>query len=190
MITNRRNKTLCAEQIAFSSEDRKKIWAAIDAGNHDAEIAMIYIYTGMRAAELLEIKKENVNLESRIILVDSKKTGSRRVPIHPCIMPFVQRLMQTDGEYLIMRYDNGTPTEVSPAYFREYRWKPLIKDLGMDRYSPHFGRNTCHEMLRKYGVDENLRILILGRVNVESADKFTNYPDAVLLQAIDKLPGR
>ena len=43
-----RDKDEGTKRTDIAEEDREKIWAAIDAGDHDAEIAMIYIYTGMR----------------------------------------------------------------------------------------------------------------------------------------------
>ena len=66
-------------------EDREKIWQAIDQGDPIAEIAMIYCYTGMRSAELLQVKKANVDLKSRVIVAGLKTAAGqdRHIPIHP-----------------------------------------------------------------------------------------------------------
>ncbi|MBR4941839.1 MAG: tyrosine-type recombinase/integrase, partial [Clostridia bacterium] len=98
-----RDKDEGTKRTAIPSEDRAKLWASIDAGNRDAEIAMIYLYTGMRPSELLEVKKENVDLEARIMIGGSKTDAGkdRHVPLHKDILPFVRRLMQTEGENLI-----------------------------------------------------------------------------------------
>ena len=173
-------------------EDRAKIWQAIDAGDHDAEIAMIYIYTGMRAGELLQLKKENVDLNSRIIIGGLKTAAGqdRHIPIHPCIMPFMERLMQTDGEYLIMRYDSSKPKEKTYNNFREYNWKPLMVKLGLADYTPHYCRHTCATMMRMAGVDEDIRKLILGHANGDITDRYTHHPDSMLIKAMDSVPGR
>lgn len=179
-------------KTAIPLEDREKIWKAIDAGDPEAEIAMIYIYTGMRASELLEIKKENVDLTARI-MVGGLKTAAgkdRRIPIHKCILPFVERLMQTDGEYLIMRYDKGKPQKMSYPWYLRCSWAPLMDRLGMKDYTPHYGRHTCATMLREAGVEEDLRKLILGHANGDITDRYTHHPDYMLVEAIDKLPGR
>lgn len=179
-------------KTAILADDRVKIWNAIDAGDPDAEIAMIYLYTGMRASELLEVKKENVDLGARI-MVGGLKTAAginRRIPIHKDILPFVERLMQTDGEYLIMRHDKGKPQKMTYQRFLQYNWNPLMERLGMKDCTPHYGRHTCATMLREAGVDEDLRKLILGHANGDITDRYTHHPDYMLIEAIDKLPGR
>lgn len=186
-----RDKNPGTSRTAIPKEDRDKLWAAIDAGDHDAEIAMIYIYTGWRPAELLEIEKASVDLEARI-MIGGKKTvagQNRRVPIHKAIMPFVQRLMETEGDFLIMRYDKGKPQKMHYQRFLQYNWNPLMERLGMD-YTPHYGRHTCATMLREAKVEEDLRKLILGHANGDITDRYTHHPDYMLLEAVDALPGR
>lgn len=187
-----RDEATGTNKTAIPEEDREKIWKAADAGDQDAQIALIYIYTGMRASELLEVRKENVDLAARI-MVGGLKTAAginRRIPIHKDILPFVERLMQTDGEYLIMRYDKGTPQKMSYARFSQYNWIPLMERLGMKDYTPHYGRHTCATMLREAGVEEDLRKLILGHANGDITDRYTHHPDYMLIDAIDKIPRR
>lgn len=54
------------------------------------QIPLILIYTGLRIGELLELEKENINLEEQYFDVVKSKTesGIRRVPIADCILPF------------------------------------------------------------------------------------------------------
>ena len=187
-----RDKDQGTSRTDIPEEDREKIWQAIDAGDHDAEIAMIYLYTGMRPSELLEVKKENVDLASRIMVGGLKTEAGRdrRIPLHTCIMPFVARLMQTEGEYLIMRTDRGKPEKISYKRFVDYHWIPLMERLEMTQYTPHYGRHTCSTMMRVAGIDEDIRKLILGHKNADITDRYTHHPDSMLVQAIDKVPGR
>jgi integrase len=62
-----RDKDTGTTRTAIPKEDREKIWQDADNGNPDAKIALIYIYTGMRPSELLEMPKNNVDLQKRII---------------------------------------------------------------------------------------------------------------------------
>ena len=186
-----RDEATGTNKTAIPLDDREKLWQAIEGGDQAAEIAMIYLYTGMRASELLEMKKENVNLSARI-MVGGLKTDAgkdRRIPIHKCIIPFVERLMQTDGDYLIMQYSSGKPKKMSYPYFTRTTWAPLMERLGMN-YTPHYGRHTCATMLREAGVEEDLRKLILGHANGDITDRYTHHPDYMLIEAIDKVPGR
>lgn len=180
------------KRTAIPAEDREKIWKAIDEGDHDAEIAMIYIYTGMRASELLEVKKENVNLDTRIMIggLKTEAGANRHIPLHPCIMPFMERLMQTEGEYLVMRYDNGTPEKIPYNSFRQNRWVPLMKRLGMTQYTQHYTRHTCATILREANVEEDIRKLILGHKSADITDRYTHHSDAMLVEAMDSAKGR
>lgn len=187
-----RDKDEGTKRTDIVEEDREKIWAAIDAGDHDAEIAMIYIYTGMRPSELLEVKKENVDLDARIMIGGLKTDAGRdrHIPLHTCILPFIERLMQTDGEYLVMRYDKGKPEKMTYMRFKDSHWNPLMKRLGMTQYTAHFGRHTLSTMMRVAGIEEDIRKLILGHKNMDITDRYTHHPDYMLVEAIDKVPGR
>lgn len=187
-----RDEAPATNKTAISSDDIMKLWAAIDDGDADAEIAMIYIYTGMRASELLEMRKCDIDLEARI-MVGGLKTAAgmnRRIPIHKCIMPFVKRLIETKGENLIMRYDKGKIQKMSYQRFLNHRWNPLMERIGCKEYTPHYGRHTCATMLREAGVEEDIRKLILGHASGDITDRYTHHPDYMLIEAIDKVPGR
>lgn len=179
-------------RTAVPLEDREKIWKEIEAGNHDAELVMIYLFTGMRASELLEVRKENVDLEARIMVGGLKTEAgkNRRIPIHKCILPFIERLMQTEGELLVMRYDKGAPTPMSYGRFMQYNWKPVMEKLGLTEYTPHYGRHTMATMLREAKIPEDLRKLILGHARGDITDRYTHHPDEMLLEAVDSLPWR
>lgn len=188
-----RDKDEGTKRTAISPEDRAKLWKAIDAGDRDAEIAMIYIYTGMRPSELLEVEKANVDLNARI-MIGGKKTEAgknRRVPIHNCIMPFISRLMQTDGKFLVTE---TIPPKIGKAIPRTryltYYWNPLMERLGLKEYTPHYCRHTCATLLREADVQEDLRKLILGHKNEDITDRYTHHPDEMLVEAIDRIPDR
>ena len=179
-------------KTAIPKEDRDKIWAAIDAGNQDAQIAMIYLYTGMRASELLEIQKSDVDLDARIMIGGLKTDAgkNRRIPIHKSILPFIERLMQTEGEYLVMRYDNGKAKKMAYYQMAHSIWEPVMESIGLKDYTPHYGRHTCATMLRESGVETDLIKLILGHATGDITDRYTHHPDYMLVEAIDKLPSR
>ena len=187
-----RDKDEGTKRTEIPAEDRKKIWDAAKAGDQAAQIALIYIYTGFRASELLELRKENVDLQARI-MVGGLKTAAgkdRRVPIHKSILPFVKQMMQTDGEYLVMTQPKrGKAKKYTYSYFLESVWTPLMKRLSFTEYTPHYARHTCATMMREVNVAEDIRKLILGHRNDDITDRYTHHPDSMLLEAIDMLPG-
>ena len=138
------------------------------------------------------MKKENVDLDARIMIGGLKTDAGRdrHIPLHSCILPFIERLMQTDGEYLVMRYDKGKPEKMTYMRFKDSHWIPLMKRLGMTQYTAHFGRHTLFTMMRVAGIEEDIRKLILGHKNMDITDRYTHHPDYMLVEAIDKVPGR
>ena len=177
------------------AEDRAKIWAAIDAGDTDAQIIMIYLYTGMRPSELLLIKKADVDIANRIMVGGIKTAAgqNRRIPIHTCILPFVERLMQSDGEFLLMRpptTKKKKPTSYTYHYFINNLFDPTMKRIGLSQYTPHYCRHTSATMMREANIPDDLRKLILGHKSADITDRYTHHSDAMLLEAIDLMPSR
>lgn len=174
------------------AEDRAKLWQEANKGNTIAQIALIYIYTGFRATELLDMQKENVDLEARI-MVGGLKTDAgrdRHVPIHKCILPFVETFMQTEGEHLLTQERKGKVTPYTYSSFFRTHWQPCMEQLGMLQYTPHYCRHTCATMMREANIEEDIRKLILGHSTQDITDRYTHINDSMLVEAIDKLPNQ
>lgn len=182
-----RDKDEGTTRRAIPKEDRDKMWAAVGKVK-DADLAVIYCYTGLRPSELLDIKKKDVDLAERIMVGGIKTAAGkeRHIPLHKDIIPLIEKRMEAPGAYLVMREDGK---KVSYPYFRLYVWKPFIKALGLD-YTAHECRHTCATMMREAKIDEDLRKLILGHANGDITDRYTHIPDSMLVEAIDLLPGR
>lgn len=187
-----RDKDEGTTRTPIPSEDREKIWQAIDAGDTAAELAMIYIYTGMRASELIAVKKENVDLEKRILIGGLKTEAGkdRHIPIHKCILPFVERLMQTDTEYLVTRMVKGKIKPMSYPSLSKQFWNPLMERLGFTEYTLHYCRHTCATLMREAKIEEDIRKLILGHSSQDITDRYTHHSDEMLVEAMDKVKGR
>ena len=72
----------------FTKKEVSTVWKWNDTNEHISIILMM-IYTGVRVSELLDLKKENVNLEERYFEIIESKTeaGIRTVPIAEKIVP-------------------------------------------------------------------------------------------------------
>ena len=75
----------------FLKTEVKKIWDVKDSNIYYTVILML-IYTGCRIGELLDLKKENVNLEERYFKIVASKTaaGIRTAPISEKVYPFFE----------------------------------------------------------------------------------------------------
>ena len=189
-----RDKDPGTSRTDISAEHREIFWREALAGDHASQLVVIYIYTGMRPSELVDIEKANVDLESRIMIggIKTEAGKNRRIPIHKSILPFMQRLMATDGDYLLSwSTPRGKVKKYSYTRYFTNDWTPLIQRLGLADagYTPHYTRHTCATMMREADVAEDLRKAILGHKSGDITDRYTHLSDAMLLEAIDRLPG-
>lgn len=186
-----RDKAPETKRDAIPQEDIQRLWEEADKGNETAEIGLIYIYTGLRATELLEVPKENVFLDKRIMIAGKKTEAGkdRRIPLHKSIIPFIEKRMREDGETLITRDNKGKRIAIKYKYFLENSWSVLMEQLKME-YTIHYTRHTLATMMREANIEEDIRKLILGHKNADITDRYTHHSDRLLIEAIDKLKGR
>ena len=115
---------------------------------------LILIFTGFRIGELLKLTKFNVNLNEQIITGGSKtKAGENRiVPIHPIILPYIQKYYDAciDGGQLIKRSDGQMMVY---NHYLNYCFKPALKELGMEGFTPHRCRHTFATKYTEYSSD-------------------------------------
>lgn len=170
----------------FTSEQIQTVWKWKDT-NEYFTVILILIYCGCRISELLDLKKENVNLEERWFDIIASKTdaGIRKVPIAKKVLPFFQSWMQkNDCEYLI-----STP-EGDHFLYRNYYdsyWSPLMQQIGMD-HRPHDTRHTCITLLTGTGADDKIIKKIVGHKGQGVTETvYTHFDIQQLIDAIDQI---
>lgn len=85
-----------SEPIPFNKEEQKKIWKAYDDGDIRAARHLLMIYTGMMPGELMNLRVEHIDLNSRTIMRAGLKTKIRKrtpVVLADCILPVVEDLI-------------------------------------------------------------------------------------------------
>lgn len=171
----------------FSNDEISVLWKLVGAGNEDAEIAIILIYTGLRINELLALTKEHVHIDEHWIHIEQSKTSSgiRDVPIADKIFPIIQKWFKRDSAYLLCRSDGK---HITYRTFIEYQWEPLMKTLGPTEHKPHDTRRTCISLLTEAEVDPRILRQIVGHKGETIAEKYyTDIAMSVKLEAINKI---
>ena len=176
-----------SQRRAFTREHIELLWS-VAGTNPNVPIVLMLLYCGVRINELLNLKKEDVNLDEQWFRVRASKTnaGIRIVPIADKVLPFWQAFMErsrcsyavctTDGEQLT--YDN----------FRKNYWHPLMDKLNMD-YIPHETRHTCNSLLIMSNCNPTIRKKIMGhksQMDIGEAVYGHIYTDE-LLKAINQI---
>lgn len=152
-------KTEKKKKDAFSMLEVAKIQAAAEEGVEYADYIMCMIYTGFRITEFLSLTRFEYS-ESAQTLTGGMKTEAgkgRIVPIHPKIKKYVQSCVEAGGETIFCRSDGKA---FSSRSFREEKYYPTLRQIGVRELSPHSTRHTFCTMLSSAGVrTENITAL-------------------------------
>ena len=160
----------------FSDEEIEDLWQHTD--DEGAQIALIYIYSGMRPSELLNIKREDVHLAERYIVGGMKTAAGRgrTIPIADKILPFVAYYYNNAGEYLMPYRDYKA---------MQKRWRASAC-AAVRAHLPHDGRHTCETLLDNARVSKRTIQMIVGHAGQDIDDDiYTHKTRKQLIDAIN-----
>jgi len=175
VITRCYSELLTSGPVPPTSRDRFSDEVIQRIGDHAGEpwvdTVLIFIYSGWRIYELLDLKTANVDLQAGTMKGGTKtKAGKNRiVPIHSLIRPMIESRMAEGGEYLI-QWDGHHCSE------SQYRviWKKLCERLQIPG-TPHCCRHTFESMLDSAGANRKCIDLLMGHVSKDRPR--TDTPD-------------
>lgn len=135
------------KKTIFTKEEREQIWASKHLEWTDS--LLIFLYTGFRISELLDLKKSQVDLENQTITGGCKTAAgkNRVVPIHSKILPLVTARMEQEGDYLLSVGEK----KCTESQYRTI-WKKLMDTLAMS-HKPHECRHTFRSLLDSAGAN-------------------------------------
>ena len=143
----------------FSDEEVSLLWKSLGKVP-DVDLVLIYIYTGMRCSELLEMRTENIHLGERY-MVGGMKTAAgkdRIIPIHDAILPLIAERMKSSGEYFLR---SPRLPKYSGTNFRITVFADVMNTLGFD-HLPHDCRYTFVSMAEACHMDALCLKIIIG----------------------------
>lgn len=129
---------------------------------------LIFIYSGFRLRELLDMKTSDVDLESHIFKGGKKSSAgkNRIVPIHSLIYNMVQERVEQGNEFLLS-YDGG---KKPPNSYYYKIWKQLADYIGFDK-TPHECRHTFETMLDSAGANRKCIDLMMGHKSKDVGER-------------------
>ena len=172
-----------AEPIPFNKEEQKKIWKAYDNGDLRAARHLLMIYTGMMPGELMNLRVEHIDLNSRTIVRVGLKTKIRKrtpVVLADCILPVVEDLIANamPSGYIWARNEE--------RWYREYH--AVLDEIGCRDLPPYSCRHTTATAL---AVDKNVAPQTIRKImrwsTVKMLDHYAHPDTSDALEGINKM---
>lgn len=173
------------EKQPFSAADIAQIWQ--HRGELAADIALVLLYTGCRAGEILSLRLDDIHLQERYLVTGSKTAAgkNRIIPIHSKIIPIIADHMQCSTTGHLFQSAKNIP--LSYNNFFKTVWPTLPGELGK-KYTPHAARHTLRSDLDRQGANKVAIDRILGHANGNTGDMvYTHKNIDDLLEAIEKI---
>ncbi len=158
-----------SKKTIFTQDEREKLWK--NQNSPWVDTVLIFIYTGFRISELLEMKKDQVDLLLGTITGGKKtKCGKNRiVPIHPKILPLIEKRMKSEGDFLIS-YRGKATTE---SNYRK-NWKKMMELYHM-KHTPHECRHTFRSLLDSAGANQICIDRMMGHKTVGTGGRIYTH---------------
>ena len=166
------------------------------------DLALFALNTGMRQAEIFNLKKNNVKMKDRYIEVtDTKTHNNRRVPINNTTHKILKkRLKEKDSEYIFRNEKGRKLTVLTNAFWKAvdeanlYKWKIDEKsEKERVRFRFHDLRHTFGSRLGMAAVDIKTIMEIMGHKTHKMAMRYQHPGASHKLNAVkilDEVPSK
>ena len=160
------------DKVPFTHAHEAELWDDIEFGY--TRMVLINIYSGWRPEELLELSKDDINLE-QMTMTGGMKTDAgfnRTIPIHPKIADLViYYYNKSSGSLLFYDYDGSKPSTMTYDKYRGRFKKILARHGWQDVYSPSCPRHTFSTRAKEARMDDLARKKIMGNEISDVTDK-------------------
>lgn len=186
---------LSAESIPETTKDRlsdeqiKTLWDAYESGKYPwVDSILIFIYSGFRLSELLEMKCADIDLNEKIFTGGTKTASgkNRIVPIHPLIYDMVVNRMNEGNKYLLS--SDGIHCYKSKYYIFYYEIIDELKIFNSEgeRMTPHECRHTFRSLLDDAGANKKCIDMMMGHKSKDVGERrYTHKSIEKLREAIE-----
>ena len=134
--------------------------------------------TGIREAELINLKDNDINTYNNSIKVLGKRNKERVVPVTPIIISSVEEYIKVRNNAVTEREDYLFITEKGKRIYPKLVYRVVTSYLTMvttlDKKSPHVLRHTFATHMLNRGADLNAIKELLGHANLSATQIYTH----------------
>ncbi len=147
-------------------------------GMQDRVILEVFFGTGVRLAELVNIKDVHIDLASGTLRVIGKRNKERIIPLTQNLVsvlaPFLEKKEQSDHGNLPYLFATKKGKKLYPKFVYRLVNTYLQKVTTMKHTSPHVLRHTFATQMLNKGADINAIKEILGHANLAATQVYTH----------------
>ena len=151
---------------------------------HLESIIITALNTGMRKAEILDLKWSNVDFKNGVILVEGTKNGEvRKIPMNQKLTAALESGKKTSkGDYVFS--DNGKPYgDVKTG------WWTALKKAGIENFRFHDLRHTFGSRLGMKGTDIKTIAELMGHKDIKMTQRYSHPTPEHKKRAVEMLDG-
>lgn len=168
----------------LSSEETKRLRDAVvkSANPQLAPIVGLLLLTGARLRELLHAEWRHVDLDRRLWLIPTSKTGkARHVPLSQAALDVIGQLPKFDGcPYLV-----PNPKTRKPYTDIKHPWQTARRLAGLNDVHIHDLRHSAASFMINAGIDLYAVGKVLGHANHASTGRYAHAAPVTLLAAVE-----
>ena len=156
-------------------------WEGADPfeGERDKAILDVFYTTGIRCAELVELKNEDVDFNTKLIKVNGKRNKQRLIPFSDNLKDIMQSYVYVRNETIDVPSDNAffirkNGKKLSNSIVYTIVNKRLSEIPNLSKKSPHVLRHTFATSMLNNGADLNAVKELLGHASLSSTEVYTH----------------
>lgn len=150
---------------------------------HIKPIIICALHTGMRRAEILNLKWENINLRTRYITLYKTKNGKeRKIPVSQTLLNIFKELNNNKSDYVFVNPKTGQNyTDIKHSF------KGVCKKAEVFKLRFHDLRHTAATRMVSSGIDLATVQDILGHADLKTTQRYAHPVPERKLKAIEAL---
>lgn len=166
--------------LTLAEEDKLLLAAA----PHLHDIVITALDTGMRRGEILNQRREHIDLNRRVLSVTRSKTAqgeAREIPLTMRLTELLARSLRDKPEGLLFTFKDKPIHKIKTA------WKAAIRRAGIRYLRFHDLRHTHNTRLMEAGVIQDVRMALMGHSPGGTHSLYTHVELPAKREAIRKL---
>lgn len=171
-----RHCTIAAKQKSEGLVFPAQAIKAIQQSNHPAaDVVLVLLATGCRGNELFSAHIGNC---SDRYFIGGSKTGAgknRVIPVAPIGLAAYRKILAAAKDKGGSRLIDGYQGNRTYSNFAKRDFKELMKELGLEAYTPYDCRHTFTTLAIRSGVDKQTLRRILGHADLATTDKYYTH---------------